>query len=31
MIEEYLEKWENSEQESEVIRYLNWLRDKISA
>lgn len=30
MIEEYLEKWENSEQESEVIRYLNWLRDKIS-
>lgn len=30
MIEDYLEKWENSEQESEVIRYLNWLRDKIS-
>ena len=28
-IETYLKVWENSEQESEVIRYLNWLRDKI--
>jgi len=28
-IETYLKVWDNSEQESEVIRYLNWLRDKI--
>ncbi len=30
-IELYLEKWENSEQEGEVIRYLNWLREKVKA
>ncbi len=30
-IETYLKVWENSEQESEVIRYLNWLRDKIKS
>lgn len=25
----YLERWENSEQEHEVIKYVNWIKDKM--